>query len=72
MPQKPVIFKEEVKKVSSKPIVQPKPTENVKKPVPFKKQIDMNEDLDAMMIAQMLEEDESRILAEKIQNEMYG
>ena len=32
----------------------------------------MQEDLDAMMIAQMLEEDESRILAEKIQNEMYG
>lgn len=32
----------------------------------------MQDDLDAMMIAQMLEDDENRILAEQLQNEMYS
>ena len=30
------------------------------------------EEIDAQLIAQLLEEDESRMLAESLQNEMYG
>jgi hypothetical protein len=54
---------------SSKPATQYKPLSGPAKPnKPDTKQ----DELDAMMIAQMLEEDESRLLAEQLQNEMYG